>query len=281
MPKEHVMLSRKNIIYENWKVYSKQNKLMFRCNEKKVKWYLKRNLAVETAPNTIQLTFEAKGQGHDLNDYMVEDRTNICVACGSNQNLTLHHVVPEMYRHWMPLSIKSKSSRDLLLLCKDCHGRYEDKALQLKKQCVKRFDIPMEGKGWIHLPLHRTVKKAASALLRSSDKIPEERQKVLRMTIEDFCNQDDTERNEDWQTTLLRCSELEDHYKGEHFIEHGDSVIQQLTENEVISSDRTRWPDLEKFIKEWRQHFLDHLEPKFLSEKWTVDGPIYASPSIE
>jgi hypothetical protein len=59
---------------------------------------------------------------------MVEDRSNECVACGGQDHLTVHHVgkitkrdiglfvfepissiVPEMYRHWMPLVIKSKS----------------------------------------------------------------------------------------------------------------------------------------------------------------------------
>lgn len=60
---------------------------------------------------SIKLTFEAKGDGHKKGDYMVEDRSNTCVSCGSNQYLTVHHVVPEMYRHWMPLTIKSKSVR--------------------------------------------------------------------------------------------------------------------------------------------------------------------------
>lgn len=43
--------------------------------------------------HAIQLTFEAKGQGHDENDYMIEDRKNICVVCASQAGLTLHHVV--------------------------------------------------------------------------------------------------------------------------------------------------------------------------------------------
>lgn len=60
---------------------------------------------------SIKLTFEAKGDGHKKGDYMVEDRSNICVSCGKSQYLTVHHVVPEMYRHWMPLAVKSKSVR--------------------------------------------------------------------------------------------------------------------------------------------------------------------------
>lgn len=40
----------------------------------------------------IQLTFEAKGDGHKEGDYMIEDRSNICVSCGVPDNLTMHHV---------------------------------------------------------------------------------------------------------------------------------------------------------------------------------------------
>jgi hypothetical protein len=136
----------------------------------------------------------------------------------------------------------------------------------------------MEGKGWVDVPEHRTVRKAASALIHFLDKIPEARQKELRKTVEDFCYRDEG-WDKDWQDTLVWCNQLEDHYKGESFIEHGDYVIQQLTKNEVTVNERPTWPDLEMFIKEWRQHFLDHLKPEFLSEKWAVDGPIYASPS--
>lgn len=62
---------------------------------KKARWYLDRELAVkrDDEERAIQLTFEAKGQGHDENDYMIEDRKNICVVCASQAGLTLHHVV--------------------------------------------------------------------------------------------------------------------------------------------------------------------------------------------
>lgn len=77
---------------------------------------MKRDLATLLPKETrsIKLTFEAKGEGHEQGDYMIEDRSNICVSCGGNQQLTIHHVVPEMYRHWMPLAVKSKSVSSLV-----------------------------------------------------------------------------------------------------------------------------------------------------------------------
>ncbi|KAI7903317.1 uncharacterized protein BX663DRAFT_433862, partial [Cokeromyces recurvatus] len=246
---------------------------------KKAQWYLKRELAtlLKDEPKAIKLNFEAKGDGHKEGDYMIEDRSNICVACGDTEQLTMHHVVPEMYRQWMPLVIKSKSSRDLLLLCKHCHDEYEQKAIKLKKECVKRFNIPLEGKGWIYLPEHKKVKKAASALIRSSDKIPKERQEVLKNIITEFWNaQHNNNKEEEWNTILKKCSTLIDHYKGPDYIEHGQSAVQQLTVNLVINEKgKETWPDLEAFIREWRQHFLDHLKPRYLSSSWTVNGDIY------
>ncbi|KAI9486929.1 MAG: hypothetical protein EXX96DRAFT_59816 [Benjaminiella poitrasii] len=283
MPREkkqvHMLSKKSNVIYENWKVYSRHHKLMFRCNEKKAQWYLKRELAtpLEDESKAIKLTFQAKGDGHKEGDYMIEDRSNVCVACGSTEQLTMHHVVPEMYRHWMPLVIKSKSSRDLLLLCKHCHDEYEQKAIKLKKECVNRFDIPLEGKGWIYLPEHKKAKKAASALIRSSDKIPKERQEVLKKIVSDFWNEYyHDNKEEDWNAILQICGSLVDHYKGPDYIEHGQSAIEQLTAKCVITEEKETWPDLEAFIKEWRQHFLDHLKPTHLSSSWNVDSDIYS-----
>lgn len=179
-------------------------------------------------------------------------------------------------RHWMPLVIKSKSSRDLLLLCKQCHSDYEIDATTLKKQCAKRFGIPLEGKGWVDLPEHRKARKMASALLRFSDKIPKERQLSLETDIKDFWKKTFATEIVNWQETLKECSEFEDHYKGPEYIEHGQDVIQQLTQKCIVNQDGLEfWPDLEDFIKEWRKHFLDHLKPKHMSMLWSVEGEIY------
>ncbi|KAG2209084.1 hypothetical protein INT46_003659 [Mucor plumbeus] len=279
--KEVTMPSKKsNIIYENWRVYSKHHKLMFRCNEKKARWYLEKELAtvMPKEERAIKLNFEAKGDGHKHGDYMVEDRSNICVSCGGNEYLTMHHVVPEMYRHWMPLVVKSKSSRDLLLLCKHCHDDYEQKAMIFKKAGVKRFNIPLEGSGWCTFPEYKNAKKAASALIRSSDKIPKERQEILKTTVLDFWKDYDKKKykGDNLNDILKECTELVDHFKGPDYIEHGQSAINQLTSKCVLNDKgQETWPDLDNFIREWRQHFLDNLQPKHLSKLWSVDADIY------
>lgn len=165
----------------------------------------------------------------------------------------------------------------MLLLCKICHDSYEQKAMQLKKDGVKRFNIPLEGQGWVYLPEYKRVKKAASALLRSSDKIPKDRQDILKSQVLEFWETYDKKCDLSFEEILETCSTLEDHFKGPDFIEHGNSAIQQLTEKCVMNEDNQEtWPDLEDFIKQWRQHFLDNLKPMFLSSKWSVDNSIYS-----
>ncbi|KAG0164468.1 hypothetical protein DFQ28_010281 [Apophysomyces sp. BC1034] len=220
----------------------------------------------------IQLNFKARGDGHDQNDYMVEDRINACVSCASALGLTLHHVVPEMYRRWMPLAIKSKSSRDLLLLCKNCHDRYERDATALKKQIAKTYAIPLEGKGWVQVPENRVIRKAASALLRHSN-IPQKRRDDLTETVKTLRKPEWADL--EWQQVLEKCCELKDQFQGPDFVEHGEFVVEQLMKTQDVRDGKDVWPDLETFVKQWRQHFLDHLEPKHLSERWTVDGEIY------
>ncbi|KAI8144253.1 hypothetical protein BJV82DRAFT_608870 [Fennellomyces sp. T-0311] len=256
-------------------------------NRRKAQWYLTRDLAVakDNEEHAIMLTFEAKGEGHSAGDYMVEDRENMCVVCASADGLTLHHVVPYVYRQWFPLSIKSKSSRDLLLLCKECHDQYERHATALKKSLATKYELPLEGKGWIRVPENRAARKAATALLHVADKIPSARQDELRSTINTFWEKkkqsevdgDDWTKLE-WEQVLKKCCELQDLFQGKDFIEHGQGVVQHLATNKSIDNDgKERWPDLEIFIKQWRQHFLDHSKPRYLSERWTVDGSIYTN----
>ncbi|KAI7853317.1 hypothetical protein BDC45DRAFT_510934 [Circinella umbellata] len=274
---------------------------------RKAQWYLVRELATikDNEERAIQLNFEAKGQGHAEDDYMVEDRDNFCVICGSTDSLTLHHVVPYVYRQWFPLTIKSKSSRDLLLVCKHCHDQYERYATSFKKNLATKYELPLEGKGWVRVPENRTARKAASALLRAADKLPPQRKQELETIVKDFwerkkqeistmeaiqtikkdkeekeaCNDDESVDWQvlDWQEVLQKCCELQELFQGPDFIEHGQGVVRHLMVKETVDDNngKERWPDLEDFVKEWRQHFLDHSKPKHLSERWTVDGEIY------
>lgn len=158
--------------------------------------------------------------------------------------------------------------------------------MAFKKKCVNRFNIPLEGRGWVSLPHYKVARKAASALILHADVIPANRQAILQKTVSTFWDEHGSEvdaelvkkdSEEHWDAILQVCSTLVDHFRGPDFVEHANSAVEQLTKKVVIDDKgRETWPDLESFIKEWRQHFLQHVKPKFLSELWTVDGEIYS-----
>ncbi|CAI2181474.1 10055_t:CDS:2 [Funneliformis geosporum] len=269
------MQSIRERAYDNWKVYSLGGELMFRCNTKKISWYLSRNLANQIADDSIQLNFQPKGLGHIFDKYHLEDRCNFCVCCGDNENLTRHHVVPEMYRRQMPEVVKSHTNHDILLMCIKCHTSYEKAASELKKKIAKDFDMPLNGRGRVRLDYNVKVKKVASALNKTG--IPEDRMRELRnilFTWQQTTNKVKSDKLDDLIEQALMLPEYE---KTNEFIEHGEYIVSQLlkdsyyvTGSEDISSTRERWPKLEEFIYLWRDHFVKTTNPQFLSKHWKV-----------
>ena len=73
-----------NLIYGNCCVLSPEGILMFRCNTKKVNWYLNRGLAsiVSDDPLTIKLNFTPNGLGNHNKGYGLSKMHNKCVNCG-------------------------------------------------------------------------------------------------------------------------------------------------------------------------------------------------------
>ncbi|TPX71699.1 hypothetical protein SpCBS45565_g00907 [Spizellomyces sp. 'palustris'] len=257
------MPSRQSPLYENCSVYSPRGALMFRCSRKKVEWYLHRKLAISLneARTVIQLTFEPKGNGRvgEGEEYYLEDRENICVGCGGQVRLTAHHIVPFQYRKFMPLEIKSHASHDIVLLCNRCHDAYENKALGVKKQYAKKYDIPLEGRGYIPHPQHRRLHAAAKALLLKDHEIPAWRLEELESQIREFFGIDGSVDDE----VLKQALELPLLSRSDDFEEHGQVVVRRMSESE-----------LEEFIRMWRRHFLEHVKPQFLSEMWRVEDPV-------
>lgn len=280
---------------------------MFRCSDKKIDWYLRKELA-ETIPvrlydanheenaRAIRLLFEPRGTGRNRvgDAWYLEDQRDKCVVCGregtlasedtgicANESsgvspiprahgggatgLTLHHVVPYQYRKEMPLSFKSHGSHDVLAVCVTDHERYERFADVEKQRLCDRYDAPLAGRGWIKHPQHGIVRAAAAAILRYAENIPQDRIVELENTIMKHYGL--MERSQISQQILEASLDLRTLEKGPDFLEHGTIVIRQLQAKEGEEG-------LANFVRFWRQHFLDHMRPKYLSNHWKVDDPV-------
>jgi hypothetical protein len=240
-------------IYGNCQVYSPQGYLMFRCDEKKVNWYLKRNLAqiIHSEPLSIKLNFIPKGLGNHDKPFGLSEMNNKCVNCGTESFLTRHHVVPICYRKHFPLNLKSHNFHDVLSMCMDCHESYERYATELKKELGDKYDAPLNGICIDNRDLLKTIKNC-NTLLRDTTNIPEERLEQIRSEIREFIgrdfNQQDLVLISNTKQTILEKT-------------HGQVVMEKVT-------------NIQDFIEMWRQHFTKYNDCKYLPENWNINNVI-------
>lgn len=242
--------------YGNYKVLNRDGELMFRCDDRKANWYLKRNLAKIVSNNTVQLLFETKGCGHVGDEFFLQEKLNCCCVCGSHDHLTKHHVVPKGYRKFFPEELKSHSSYDVVTMDIDCHELYEEHAANLKKIIAKEFGIPVHGKGKTRDEKLCRVRAAAYALINHGHKMPHERAEALRDRLREHYGHYDIAQEELEKSADLSCLSDSD------YVPHGKYVVEHVG-------------DLEAFVKRWRDHFVLTMKPKFLPDGWSADRSIY------
>lgn len=240
-------------LYGNCAGYSQSGELIFRCNTKKMRWYLNRGLAEEISsdPPAIRLLFKPKGNGHAGDRFFLQARKNECVVCGTDKDLTRHHVLPHSYRRWFPKSLDCYGPYDVFALCIDHHEQYEESADTLKEKLVAEFNAPLHGIGGSACPVIRKGASAAHALLKYGSKIPEhkvaELEGVVKKTFGGELSSDALKKLVDSSRSAYKT--------------HGRLVVEELNGFEGIG----------KFVIRWRKHFLETMEPKYLPKWWKVD----------
>ena len=240
-------------IYGNWKVYSPEGHLMFRCDEKKAKWYLSRDLAdyLDKTEHEIKLNFKPRGLGNHNKDYGLYEMKNKCVNCGDTKFLTRHHVVPYCYRRFFTLELKEHQSHDILSMCADCHEEYEFKAFKLKELLSIEYNAPINGDILDNKDLIKVIKKANCLYYPDiSNNIPKERLKIISNDIKSYFG---------WKRlTKSRLRNLVNQDIKYHRKTHGELVVEKIN-------------DFNQFTKMWRKHFLDNNKCEFLPKNWSID----------
>ena len=244
-------LSEDNL-YGGIKILSPEGGILCRCNKKKANWYLDRELADKKSEDCIVLRFTPKGFG---DPYLIHSKENICVVCGSDKELTKHHVVPRSYRQHFPVQFKTHLSHDCVLLCVDCHEKYELASRDRQKVLARRYNVVLrgaEGKS----PLSRAF-GAMKALLDHMNKIPPERQKQLWEIIEQHLGY--KPKREDFHTILANKPVMQT---------HGELLVSKFSEKRLVG-----------FIMGWRKHFVKVMTPNFLPEGWAITSKTNYSDS--
>lgn len=248
--------ARKGALYGNFHFQSPSGETMFHGDSEKALWYLNRDLVevVNLVPPVLRFKFPPAGRGHAGDDYYLSGKLNRCVVCGALEDLNRHHVVPSVYRRHLPAEIKDHSHHDVLLLCLHCHEQYERAADEFKTRLGEEHGVPLHGLRGVRDRERNQVVKLAVALVRHREQIPLPRQAQMRQIIGDWLG-----RSEPTDADVAEVARMRIGDDGET-IEHGARVIAAT-------------PDVQAFIRRWREHFVSTMQPRYLPEHWDVDRP--------
>ncbi|CEO95246.1 hypothetical protein PBRA_004012 [Plasmodiophora brassicae] len=249
-------------LYDNCTVLSMEDgSPLCRISRKRCMWYVNRDLAEivkDDGPLIIRLKFPAKG-GPSQNDlFTLSTKRNCCVRCGVDSDLRRAYIVPHCYRREMPPAMTSHQSHDIVLLCMGCHTLWSMAHARLRKVIAQESSSPVNGVRVGEGPDRAAVKakKSACSLLRYRDRIPQPRADAMMAMIRAHLGRDDVTDDD-----LASLAEVDNEVDVDtrELIPHGRIVVQNLN------------GDFAGFVRRWRQHFVDTLQPRHLPEYWSVD----------
>ena len=212
---------------------------------------------VSEDPLTIQLTFEPKGRGQNGDAYSLGEKQNQCVVCGTNEDLTRHHIVPYTYRKHFSDTIKSHNSHDVVPICTFHHSEYEENyAIELKRIFAERYDAPLELETKTNSDLSIVV-KYAKVLNDHWDTIPYKRKKQMITIIRNYHGYVGRLKHVILTYAYVDLTKTKTE-------SHGEKVVSRVTEE-----NKLQW-----FVETWREHFLHSMNPQFMPEHWDVHRSI-------
>lgn len=237
-------------VYDNCSLYHPDGTMMCWCGRKRMNWYLRKGLAERIDDNSVKLIFEPGGKGHSDDEYYLEQRANQCVVCGTETDLTKHHVVPHQYRKHMDGERKNHTHYDVLCVCASCHAAYEEQAMKLNLQLSKSCEVPINQTVSEDDLRAKKITSYIQCLQKNWKKIPEERIEVMLDMIGSYFGYS------------VSLDDLED------LVIEFDGVTSSSPPAKRILDKWKESHTIQEFVVMWRQHFLDHTNPKFLSELW-------------
>lgn len=246
---------RKQPIYGNCQVFSPNGKLMFRCLEKRAKWYLDRKLAekINDNPLSIKLTFVPNGEGESV-ETLKNVRENKCVVCGEKNLdvLTRHHIVPYEYRKHFSSDFKKHSSFFVVSICRDCHATYETLfASKLKEELSLKYQASRNSS--VKTKKHCLL-SIINTLIKHGEKIPEPRYSKIKNDFILLAK----EFNLNEEVNVINIENLKQIY-----IKVNQELNIPNTHGELVANKITNF---QEFNQKWMKHFIETMNPKFLPE---------------
>ena len=257
--------------FKIWTFIHPDGDFMFYHTERKMNSLLKNNLIkiVDEKNKIVQFTIVPKGKGVDKNDvFMNTPKEKRCVVCGTEFDLTRHHVVTRCFRTHFPEKFKNSNAHDILFVCVNDHEKYERKADILKKEYFERYEIdsiaPLETK------IFSKIKKRFSLSCHLENMLYEGNPHWIKLDYElrkMLCLE---------QEIPLTLNQIE--YIKKVYLEK-IKYVKFFFKNEGSSKNLVdkilEENSLDDFVKTWRQHFIDNANPKYLPVGWSIERRIW------
>jgi len=242
------------MIFDNCIIQAPDGVNLSRCGIKKVRWYIQNGLAdiVDENPTTIRLRFEPSGRCGLDDPLLLDGKPNICVVCGSTENLTRHHIIPYSFIKYMKIEYKADIIRDIFPCCEGCHHDYEKKSMEKRLEMAQTMGISLHGIKSEEMRKIRKAMGAAVALSNHGNMIPEDRQTELRKFICDFTGKSEVTSDDLESISNYRISEREDYVCFSKYV--AERVV-----------------DYDEFAREWREHFVATMQPKYMPDAWQIN----------
>lgn len=258
-------LAMKKPMYDNIEMYSPDSTLLCTISEKKASWYVRKKLGRWKSKNeSIQLLFEPKAQPSEPNTYNQTHKKNICVVCGESHKFMRHYIVPYCYRTLLPDEYKAHMPHDIVILCPDCHLHSEQATQERQKELEKSLRRhPSSSRPSIPNRSLRSVRSAACALCQRRGQIPSDQVESYENLIKAHFGLDESS----WlsRNLLEQATKMETSTPNPSYIPGPYLVVSSLANDEAT---------IRNFIMDWRQHFIETMQPRFLPEGWSIDSPV-------
>ncbi len=294
------LISMKSPMYDNIYMLDQHREPMCTISMKKAKWYVKKGIGEwstfkndgdNNATNTdgtngemkcIRLLFGHNGANSDKSSsetlYLRSEKQNICVKCGDDGHHIRHYIVPYSYRALLPDQYKSHMSHDIVILCPDCHVDCERHSKRRMKRMEKELRMQL-GPEYNEPPVIEDpnlghIRSCALALVKWRQNIPTEKveqyEEEVREYLASVCKTEQEKdailnaNNELSKSQLQKACGVNYRVKNPNYVPGSEIVVQSL-------KDAT---SIERFILDWRKHFIDTVSPQKMPAGWKVHNPV-------
>lgn len=233
------------LIYENIKMYDKNNKLIGLIPMRKRDWYIKKGLCNLINENDIAINFEPKIKSDKMITEMEEcvEKKNICVICGSTLNLKKFRVVPYEIKRLFPREFKSHKSSDVVVICSDDSSDCDIINRNFKLELFREYNVDIE-KFKIN-SREKSVYNHLTKIVKNNYEISNHHTRVF---ITNFFKTYPS--NEEIDNFI-------DKVKNKTY--EGFKTPEEMLMSKIIKEDK-----LHEFVKKWKNNFVNNMNPTHL-----------------